>query len=118
MIISKVFKNLFSTYRVEMFKSADYETMCLLLKERFPIFNENIVLNQDVKLLDEKGKLVGKYPAAEARKKAMNMKKDIVLFNMSTNPAICKLTDFRNSIIDKFYKEVVIKRNEASISAS
>lgn len=43
------------------------------------------------------------------------MKKDILLVNGDTNPVICKVINFRESILKKFYDEIVIKRNEQSI---
>lgn len=42
-------------------------------------------------MLDENNKLVGVYPASEARKKALNMKKDITLVNSQSDPVICKV---------------------------
>ena len=47
--------------------------------------------------------MVGRYSAAEARKKATTLKKDIVLLNPNTDPAICKLYNFRETILKKFY---------------
>lgn len=40
------------------------------------------------------------------------MKKDIVLVNASSNPAVCKLYNFRESILKKFHDEIVNKRND------
>jgi translation initiation factor IF-3 len=68
-------------------------------------------LNKDVKLVDDRGKLIGQYSASEARKKAITMKKDILLVNPTVSPAICKLENFRLSILKKFYEEIVNKRN-------
>ena len=86
--------------------------MCSLIKEKYPTYNEAIELHKDVKLLDDKNKLIGIYGAAEARRKAGTLKKDIILINKSSTPAICKVTDFRENVLKKFYEEIVIKRNE------
>lgn len=102
---------LFAGFKVNKYQRKDYETMCSLIKERYPIFNEAIVTSKDIKLLDENNKLIGRYPASEARKKAVNLNKDIILVNATSDPAICKVVNFRESVLKKFYDEVVIKRN-------
>lgn len=43
---------LFAEFKVNKYQPKDYETMCSLIKERYPIYNELIVTNKDVKLLD------------------------------------------------------------------
>ena len=99
-------------FKVEKFTTTDYRTMCSLIKEKHPLYNEAIEIHKDVKLLDEKGKLVGRYSASEARKKATTLKKDIVLLNPNSDPVVCKLYNFRETILRKFYDEIVNKRNE------
>ena len=42
----------FSKLKVDKFSIEDYKTMCFLLKQKVPVFNEMIVLGQDVKLMD------------------------------------------------------------------
>lgn len=91
-------------FKVDKFDTKDYKAMCSLIKEKYPVFNEAIELNKDVKLLDERGKLIGQYSASEARKKASTMKKDIILVNPAVTPAICKLESFRESVLKKFYE--------------
>ena len=34
--------------------------------------------------------------------------------NQNSNPPICKLSVFRETVLDKFHNEVVVKRNEQS----
>lgn len=57
---------------------------------------------------------MGSYSPAEARKKAQNMNTDIVLVNETSNPPVCKLFNFREFILKKFFDEIVNKRNEQS----
>lgn len=97
---------------VEKFLPKDYMTMCSLIKERYPVYNEAIELHKDVRLLDENNKLIGIYEASEARRKASNMKKDIILVNVKSSPAVCKVVSFREMTLRKFYDEIVNKRNE------
>ena len=78
--------------------------MCHLLKERYLIHNEDIKIFKDIKLLDENNKLVGIYPASEARKKALNLKKDITLVNSTSDPVICRVIEFRNNVLNKFFE--------------
>ena len=40
------------------------------------------------------------------------MQKDIVLINPISDPVICKISDFRNEVVTRFYSEIVEKRNE------
>lgn len=98
-------------FHVEKFGAKDYKTMCSLIREKYPIYNEAIELHKDIRLFDENNKLIGVYGAAEARRKALTMKKDIVLLNYQSNPAVCKVVGFRESILQKFYDEIVTKRN-------
>ena len=56
--------SLFGKYQIGRFQMEDYKTMCMLMKQKFPIYNESVVLNKEVKLLDENSKLIGKYSAA------------------------------------------------------
>jgi translation initiation factor IF-3 len=86
--------------------------MCHLLKERYLIHNDDIKIFKDIKLLDENNKLIGVYPASEARKKAYNMKRDITLVNSQSDPVICKVVNFRNDLLSKFFDEIVYKHNE------
>lgn len=76
------------------------------------IHNDDIKIFKDIKLLDENNKLVGVYPASQARKKAYNMKKDITLVNSTSDPVICRVVSFRNDMLNKFFDEIVYKHNE------
>ena len=62
--------------------------------------------------MDEKGKVLGIYTASEARKKAVNMKMDMVMVSNNTMPPVCKVSNFREGIIARFYQEVVLKRQK------
>lgn len=55
---------LFSRLNVDKFTHQDFKTMCLLLRERYPVYNEALETKKDVKLIDEKGKLIGRYEAS------------------------------------------------------
>lgn len=109
-ILSRQFRS-FASLHVEKFNSKDYQTMCSLIREKYPIYNEAIEIHKDVKLLDEGGKLIGIYEPSEARRKALTMKKDIILLNLKSSPAICKTARFRENILKKFIEEIVNKRN-------
>jgi len=100
------------TFKVDTFTTEDYKTMCHLLRERYMIHNDDIKVFKDIKLLDENNKLIGVYPASEARKKAYNMKKDITLVNSTSDPVICRVLQFRNDLLNKFFDEIVYKHNE------
>lgn len=54
----------FSRYKVDHFSRNDYKTMCMLLKHKMPIYNEKVISNKDIKLLDYNNKMIGKYQAA------------------------------------------------------
>ena len=99
-------------FKVDNYTTEDYKTMCHLLKDRYLIHNDDIKVFKDIKLLDENSKLVGVYPASEARKKAYSMKKDITLVNSTSDPVICKVVSFRNDLLNKFFDEIVYKHNE------
>ena len=40
------------------------------------------------------------------------MKKDITLVNSTSDPVICRVVEFRNNILNKFFEEIVYKHNE------
>lgn len=40
------------------------------------------------------------------------MKKDITLVNSTSDPVICKVINFRNDLLNKFFDEIVYKHNE------
>lgn len=100
------------TFKVDSFTTEDYKTMCHLLRERYLIHNDDIKIFKDIRLLDENNKLIGVYPASEARKKAYNLKKDITLVNSTSDPVICRAVPFRNDLLNKFFDEIVYKHNE------
>lgn len=43
------------------------------------------------------------------------MKKDITLVNSQSDPIICKVVEFRNNLLNKFFEEIVYKHNEKRI---
>lgn len=86
--------------------------MCKLLNTKYLPFNDDIKVFRDIKLLDEKGKMIGMYTPALARKKAEQMKKDLVLFNEHSSPVICKLLPFKSEIVHRFYNDRVMKNKE------
>ncbi len=40
------------------------------------------------------------------------MKKDITLINATSDPVICRVVNFRNDLLNKFFEEIVYKHNE------
>ncbi len=40
------------------------------------------------------------------------MKKDITLINSTSDPVICRVVNFRNDLLNKFFEEIVYKHNE------
>jgi hypothetical protein len=68
-------------FKLDNYSLNDFKSMCTLLNQKYLRNNEEINTFKDIKLLDEKGNLIGVYNAAEARKKASSLKKDMVLIN-------------------------------------
>lgn len=100
----------FAKFKIDEFNVEDYTTMCGLLKQKYQLNNEQIQTSGLVKLVDDKNKVIGIYTASEARKKSLGLGLDMVLVNMNTSPIICRASDFRSRIINKFYENVVLKR--------
>ena len=84
------------------------------MRQKYPLHNEEIQTSGVVKLLDDSGRVIGVYTAAEARKKAEGSALDMVLVNRSKMPIICKLTDFRRKTLSRFYDEVVSQKEKES----
>ena len=99
-------------FRLDDYGRDDYATMCGLLREKYFLNNEEIQSSGLIKLLDDTGKVIGVYTASEARKKATNLGLDMVLVNIKTSPIVCRVSDFRNRTINRFYNEVVLKRQK------
>ena len=99
-------------FRLEEYNNQDYSTMCGLLKEKYQLNNEEVQTSGLIKLIDDAGKVIGIYTASEARKKSKAMGLDMVLVNRQTNPYICRASDFRNRIVNRFYDDVVLKRQK------
>lgn len=100
--------------KLEKFNFDDIKLMCELLKTKYFKFNEDVQIFRDVRLLDEKGKVLGLYTPVQARKKAEQLKKDLVLFNEDSTPVICKTMSFKEDIVTRFYKERVVKNKDES----
>ncbi len=86
--------------------------MCGLLKEKYFLNNEEIQSSGLIKLQDDAGKVIGIYTASEARKKAIALGLDMVLVTQKSSPIVCKVSDFRNRLINKFYQDIVVKRQK------
>ena len=104
-----------SHFKVTDYARDDIVTMCGLLREKYLRNNEEIQTSGLVKLLDDHGKVLGIYSASEARKKAGSMGLDMVLVSSKTSPPVCKASNFKESIISRFYQEIVMKRHEERI---
>lgn len=63
-------------------------------------------------MLDDAGKVIGIYTASEARKKSQAMGLDMVLVSLKSTPIVCKAADFRGRLINRFYNEIVVKRQK------
>lgn len=74
--------------------------------------NDEVRTNSNIKLINQTGKMIGIYNASEARRKALSLGKDMVLVNENCEPVICRVIDFRNAVLNRFYEEIVVKRNE------
>lgn len=103
-------------FRLEDYSKLDFATMCGLLREKYFLNNEEIQTSGLVKLLDDAGKVIGIYTASEARKKAQALGLDMVLVTNKGSPVICKASDFRGRLINRFYQEIVVKRQKERIS--
>ena len=99
-------------FRLEEYNNQDYSTMCGLLKEKYQLNNEEVQTSGLIKLIDDGGKVIGIYTASEARKKSKAMGLDMVLVNKQANPYICRASDFRNRIVNRFYDDVILKRQK------
>lgn len=78
--------------------------MCGLLREKYLLNNEEVQTSGLVKLLDDSNKIIGVYTASEARKKARTLSMDMVLVNLKSSPIVCRASDFRGRIVNKFYQ--------------
>lgn len=56
--------------KMDKFSHDEVRKMCTLLKAKYFKFNEDLQIFKDVRLLDEKGKLIGIYTPTQAYKKA------------------------------------------------
>ena len=43
---------LLARFHVEKFEPKDYKTMCSLIREKYPVYNEAIELHKDIRLFD------------------------------------------------------------------
>lgn len=102
-------------FRLEDYTKHDYATMCGLLREKYFLNNDEIQTSGLIKLQDDAGKVIGIYTASEARKKANSMGLDMVVVNLATSPVICRASDFRARLINRFYHEIVLKRQKECI---
>ena len=93
-----------SRFKIADYAREDIMTMCGLLRESYYRNNDEIQTSGLIKLLDDRGKVLGIYSALEARKKAVNMGMDMVLVTNKANLPVCKVTNFRETIIDRFYQ--------------
>jgi|JI6StandDraft_1071083.scaffolds.fasta_scaffold08639_9 hypothetical protein len=100
--------------KLERFDFEDIKLMCELLKTKYFKFNEDMQIFKDVRLLDEKGKVLGLYTPTQAKKKAEQLKKDLVLMNENSTPIICKALNFKEEIVTRFYNERVLKNKDES----
>jgi len=64
----------------------------------------------DVRLIDDKNKLIGIYHVAEAKKKCQLLGLDLVLINPNLKPPLCKAYNYKEEMYKKFSNEV-LKRN-------
>lgn len=100
--------------KLERFDFEDIKLMCELLKTKYFKFNEELQIFRDVRLLDEKGKVIGLYTPVQAKKKVEQLKKDLVLINEDSTPIICKALPFKEEIVRRFYQERVLKNKDES----
>jgi hypothetical protein len=103
-------------FRLEEYNKHDYATMCGLLREKYFLNNEEIQTSGLIKLLDDTGKVIGIYTASEARKKSQALGLDMVLVTNKGTPVVCRASDFRGRLINRFYQDIVIKRQKERIS--
>lgn len=99
-------------FKLEDYTKHDFATMCGLLREKYFLNNEEIQSSGLIKLLDDAGKVIGIYTASEARKKAQALGLDMVLITLNGSPIVCKASDFRGRVINRFYHEIVVKKQK------
>ena len=100
------------------FSFAEVKSMCGILNMPYRPFNEQIDIYEDIKLLDDNNKIIGVYKPEEAKKKVAQLKRDMVLFNASSKPIICKALNYRHDIVTKFYTDLVLKKKQALVKAN
>ena len=77
--------------------------MCSMLNTPYHLFNEQVDIYDDIKLLDENNKVIGVYRPDAAKKKVAQLGRDLVLFNPVSKPIICKALAYRHGIVSRFY---------------
>lgn len=95
------------------------EAFCVhqfFIKETTTIFKELLINEQisaaEVRLIGETGEQLGVLPLAKALDLADERGLDLVLMNGGSNPAVCKLMDYKKYKFDAIKKEKELKRNQ------
>jgi translation initiation factor IF-3 len=81
--------------------------MCAILKTKFFQCNEDIQYQGEIRLVDDKQRLLGFYDILDARKKSQDLEMDLVLINDKSRPAICKMMNYKDSLFKQFAREIL-----------
>lgn len=96
---------------MEAFASTNF-----FIKETTTIFKELLINEQisanEVRLIGETGEQLGVLPLSQALDLADEKGLDLVLMNGGSNPAVCKLMDYKKYKFDAVKKEKELKRNQ------
>ncbi len=94
-------------FSVEQTDQKYLRQMCAILKTKFFQCNEFIEYQGEIRLVDEKQRLLGFYDILDARKKSQDLDLDLVMINEKSRPAICKMMNYKDSLFKQFAREIL-----------
>jgi len=77
--------------------------------------NEDIKDNE-IRLIDSDGSMLGIFPVQKAQKLADSKNLDLVKIVPNAKPPVCKITDYRKSLFEQAKKEKQAKKNQKVVS--
>ncbi|CAD8109581.1 unnamed protein product [Paramecium sonneborni] len=98
-----ILKYCFGIYK---FNPIIIQRVSALLKAKPYPTNDNIQYQGDVRVIDEKYKLLGIMPFQQAKEQAIQQEKDIILINENVEPPICRICDYSDELAQRFLTEI------------
>ncbi|CAD8169178.1 unnamed protein product [Paramecium octaurelia] len=77
----------------------------LLKVKPYPV-NENIQYQGEVRVIDDKYKLLGVMPFQQAKEQATKEEKEIILMNENVEPPLCRICDYSDELAQRFLTEI------------